>query len=249
MNNKAQAMAEMAIFGSLILFIFGTFLSHLQRFNDQQYVDMEAFRRALEKATTYQGQDSEGAGASVQYSFIENRKHTELQGGFRKGNTQTLSASSNVFWAVPKVGRNAENLIVYRINQDEVSRNFRNFVPKEHDRTDDGGEERQRYWEFEPGDMSTETEVHFDEREEKQEDPQGITNRVTSDLRERNHVQIPYRVVEKDKDDKDYEDEKDSGILIDFDQHLYRDTDGQYKFSELAPDAPVIRGKQWQTDF
>lgn len=251
-NKKGQAAAEMALFGSLVLFIFGILLSYVQRFNEQQYVQMETFRRALEKANSGldTGEASEdGAGASVQFSFIENRKHTDLQGGFRKGNTQTFSGSSSVFWAVPKVGKEAKSLIVYRINQDENVYNYRDFVPKDKDRFDEKGEEREVYWTFEPGDMNSDTEAHFNERVTKQENTGGITNISTSELRERVHTNIPFRVLEKNKDNKDYEQEVRSGALVDFNQHLYRDAEGQYKFSAQAGDAPVIRGKQWETGF
>src|SRR3989338_6091856 len=115
-NKKGQAVAEMALFGSLVLMIFAVLLSYIQRANEQQYVQMEAFRRALEKGNTYQGADSEGAGASVQLTLIENRRVADIQAGFRKGSGQTFNASSNVFWAVPKVGGQAKSVSVYRIN-------------------------------------------------------------------------------------------------------------------------------------
>lgn len=262
-NKKAQAVAETALFGSIILFIFGVLLSQLQRLNDQQYVQMSAFRRALERANSGldRGVNStnstilpeDGAGASVQYSLTENRKYTELQGGYRKGNTQALSASSSVFWAVPKVGEQSESLMVYKVNEDENVYNYTDFVPKEHDKFDDQGKERQRFWEFQPLDASSDSEAHFNETAAKEENPAGITNRVTSELRERVHTRMPYRVVEKDKDDKNYEKEIPglNGTLVDFDQHLYRDTDGQYKFDKDLPpgNRTVIRGKQWETRF
>lgn len=262
-NKKAQAVAEMAVFGSIILFIFGVLLSQLQRLNDQQYVQMEAFRRALEKANSGFDRDvnstnstvipGDGAGASVQYSFTENRKHSDLQGGYRKGNTQTVSASSSVFWAVPKVGKQSESLMVYKVNEDENVWNYRDFVPEEHDKFDDEGKKRQRYWEFQPMDLSSDSEAYFNENVTKQESPAGITNRVTSEISERVHTRIPYRVVERDKDDENYEVEVPgtAGALVDFDQHLYRDADGQYKFDKDIPSGnrTVIRSKQWDTAF
>jgi hypothetical protein len=248
MHKKAQAVVELALFGSLILFIFGLLLSYAQRFNDQQYVHMETFRRALQRANSGQGNES-GAGASVQFTFIENRKHIDLQAGFRKGNTQTLSSSSSVFWAVPEVGGRAQNLIVYKVNEDENIHDFRNFVPEEHDRFDREGNERQRFWSFEPEDMSTDSKTHFKEALGKKENTEAITNTAISEISEGIHTKIPYRVVEKDKDDENYEAQVSNGMLVDFNQHLFRDTDGQYKFSSNAPDLPVIRKKEWKTEF
>lgn len=112
-------MLEMAIFGSLILLVFGVLLSYLQRQNDQQYVEMETFRRSLQKGNSYQGQGPDGAGASVQLTLLEDRINVAAQGGFRKGSPSTVNTSSSVFWAVPESGEKPDNLIVYRINEDE----------------------------------------------------------------------------------------------------------------------------------
>lgn len=65
-------------------------------------------------------------------TLIENRRHADLSGDYKKGSAQTLSASSNVFWAVPPLTEGAEvpNLIAYRINQDEIVRNQREFISR-----------------------------------------------------------------------------------------------------------------------
>ena len=118
-GNKGQAIMEMAIFGSLFLFLFSIFLSYSQRLNDQQYVQMETFRRTLEKACTAKGASSLGAGYSVQMTDLQQRHNVDASEGFRKGSTSTVSASSSVFWAVPQVGRQAEDMLVFRINDAE----------------------------------------------------------------------------------------------------------------------------------
>lgn len=118
-NRNGQAVVEMALFGSLLLMLFASLLSYLQRANDQQYVQMEAFRRSLEKGCTFQGAESEGAGASVQLTLIQNRRHSDISESFRKGSPQALRAYSSVFWAVPKVGAKPDNAIVFKVNDDE----------------------------------------------------------------------------------------------------------------------------------
>lgn len=249
-NHKAQAVVELAIFGSLILLVFGVLLSFMQRFNDQQYVQMEAFRRALEKGCTYLGETSEGAGASVQYTLLTDRRHVDLSGGFRKGSSATLSASSNVFWAVPKVGAQSESLIVYRINEDERARNYRDFVSKEQDDN----------WSFRTEDMITNSDLDFTETITKQETPQAITNTKNSTLQETRTITIPYSITEKDDDNDDENDvvvgggtfwEGQGGPNGELIQRLYRDSsDGQYKYSSQIPQGRIVeRSKTWVTAF
>lgn len=215
-NQKGQAVAEMALFGSLVLIIFSTLLSSLQRDNDQQYVRMEAFRRALEKGCTYFGLDSESGGASVQLVLLENRRHSDISSGYRKGSPQTLSASASVFWAVPKLGSNAENVLVYRINEDQTEFPY-----------DSGAAPN-------TGNLTTETQTTFNEAIAKNETPGGITNTAVSTIQETVTTTIPY---------------EGGGPFLELTQGLYRDTDGQYKYSAQAVGTEVVRGKQWQTPF
>lgn len=246
-QQKGQAVVEMAIFGSILLLLFGTLLSYLQRSNDQQYIQMEAFRRALEKGCTY-GSESDGAGASVQLTLIQNRRHTDLSGEFYKGSPQSLSASSNVFWAVPKVqGDESPNLIVFRVNEDEGVWDYRDFVDKEHDRYDDDGNERQKYWSFETEDTQTDSQLNFDEETRKEEDTSAITTTRSSSLGDELTIKIPYVVKEVDKDDEDYEQIVNSGTLWEPTQYLYR-ADGQYKYSSAAG-GRVERSRTWRTAF
>jgi len=163
-NQKGQAVAEMALFGSLILMIFVSLISYLQRSNDQQYVQMEAFRRALAKGNTFQGEASEGAGASVQLTLIQNRRYSDNSGSFRKGSPQAFSASSNVFWAVSKVGAKPDNAIVFKVNDDEKEIINNPDVKVEN--------------------IDSSQKTNFSETTLKQETPQAITNTRTSTLKD-----------------------------------------------------------------
>ncbi len=248
-NHRGQAIVELAIFGGIILILFGVLLSFMQRFNDQQYVQMEAFRRALEKGCTYSGETSGGAGASVQYTLLEDRRNIELSGGFRKGNSSTLSASSNVFWAVPKSGAQSENLIAYRINGEERTRNYRDFVPIERDAD----------WSFRTEEMATSSDLDFNETLAKEETPQAITNTRRSRLSETKTIRIPYTIRKKDSDEDDDNDEviKEGAFWENYagadangtlTQRLYRDSDGQYKYSSQIPQGAAIeRSRTWIT--
>lgn len=254
-KKSGQAVAEMAIFGSLIIFLFGTLLAYVQRANDQQYAQMAAFRRALEKSNTHLGNDTDGAGASVQYTLVENRRQSDFSGNFRKGSGQSLSASSNVFWAVPKVQTEPENLIVYRINEDEEVIKYREFIPKEHDSTDEQGNPRQKYWVLEPGQLTTESASVFTEDSTRSEDNTGIINNKSSDLQETIRTTVPFTIKELDKDDKSYEQPVTGRSVpeVDFTQRLYLDeADGQYKYSsspQIPEDNTVTRTSKWKTDF
>jgi hypothetical protein len=250
-NNKGQAVAEMAVFGGLTLLILGTMLSFLQRFNDQQYVEMESFRRAQALACLY-NPAGDGQGAGVQMTLIESRRHSDLSGDFRKGSPAGLSASSNVFWAVPEISEDAEapSLIVVRVNEEETVRDEREFVPKEHDSVDDEGHRRQKYWAFEIEDINTDSKSEFSGTAQKQENTSGIINTNNSGLKSDIHTTVNYVVNERDKDDYDYRKEITSGVFFDVDQNLYRDTaDGQYKYSSQAPEALIERASVWKTQF
>lgn len=250
-HKKGQAVVEMAIFGSLVLLVFATLISYLQRFNDQQYVQMEAFRRALEKGNDYKPPTG-GRGASVQLSLIQNRRHSDISGGFRKGSAQTLSASSNVFWATPEVGESTESLIAYRVNEDEKVANYTDYIPKEHDGREEEGEPEEEEWSFRIEDLSFNSTLSFDETTTKTETAQEITNSATSQLQDTITTVIPYTIREKEKTD-DYNLDNDpiveEGTFWEPEQGVYIDTDGQYKYSQGATGTVVERGKVWTTPF
>ena len=239
-RKKGQVIAELAIFASVIILIFGYLLSYLQRSNDQQYVQMEAFRRALERACTYQGEESEGAGGSVQLTLIENRRHVDLSSGYMKGSSQTFSGSSSVFWAVPKVGQDPESVTLYRINEDEYEAKYRDFISEDE-------EEDKTFQVEEPVIDSTLT---FNETATKEETPEGIVNTDISQLSHNITTNLTYTIRAKDDDsDPDNDTILEESTFWNVTQGLYRAPDGQYKYSQQAVDNVVERGKIWQTSF
>jgi hypothetical protein len=64
---KAQALSEMALFGSIILLCFYYLLTYLQRVDRQQYLLQESFRSALKKASAPEK-------GSVAYNIFSNRR-------------------------------------------------------------------------------------------------------------------------------------------------------------------------------
>lgn len=253
-GEKAQAVVELAVFGSIILMIFGVLLSYIQQFNSQQYISMEAFRRALERSCTYQGETSGGAGASVQYTLVENRRQSDLSGGYRKGSPVTLSASSNVFWAIPKVGEDPESVLVFKVNEDVKEVKYTDFVPEEHAQYDDDGDKRQKYWSFETENLDAVGNTSFQEQITKGENTSSIINTKDSRLQDTLTTTIPYKIVEKDKDvEEDYDDSDDvileEGALWELEQGAYLDSDGQYKYKSDKVGTTVERSKTWETAF
>lgn len=238
-REKAQAMVELAVFGSIILVVFGILLSFLQQLNNQQYAAMEVFRRGLEKACLYDG-GSGGIGASVQYTMMQTRRQVDLSGPFRKGTPTTVNASANVFWAVPEVGKNPESLIVMRVNEDEKQANPSDFTSKE--------DESFRTEEAETSYANT-----FDETTDKRETSGGITNTKTSTMNELLTTKIPYVITKKETPD-DYDDTNDVVVKEDtfweLKQGLYWDeNDKQYKYKEDKKGTIIERKRTWETEF
>lgn len=84
---KAQAIAELAIFGSLIITVFGALLTYAQRMENSQRIKMETFRRALQ-AAYYNN-------SAVSYSL---KKDDELVNLSPVYEPTTRSGSSTVMW-------------------------------------------------------------------------------------------------------------------------------------------------------
>lgn len=251
-NKKGQAVAEMAIFGTLILLIFGVLLSFIQQLNDRQYTQMEAFRRALAKANSYTSDAEDGSGASVQYTLAQNRHQINLAGGYRQGSNVTQIGSANVYWAIPKSakGSSAESLLVFRINEDEGQFKYNDFIPEAHRRIDpETGEERPVYWVLQTENMDTDSDTLFKETNVKSEDTYAITNKRTSRLKDDITTAVPYKIVEKKTGDKDYESTVEEGILYEVKQGAYLDPEGQYKYSQQAAGNEITREKTWVTPF
>jgi len=89
-GEKGQAALEMAILGSIVLFIFSVLVSYGQRFETQHELKMESFRRALQKAYN--------KNTSITYVMKRDLRPVTLFGGFGRGQAQSLAASSSVMW-------------------------------------------------------------------------------------------------------------------------------------------------------
>ena len=107
-TQKGQAVTEMAIFGSLIIMVFGVWLSYAQTFTEQQALQQQAFRLALRKAYDDNG--------FVSYRITKNPRFVSPDANFGEGERSSISASSSVLWSM---GESVSNSY-YQINEDEI---------------------------------------------------------------------------------------------------------------------------------
>lgn len=225
-GRKGQSMAELAIFGSIVLFIFGMLLSYLQRMNDQQYVQMENFRTTLTIANLggLTVDDAVNGGAAASLTSMETRRHVDLSGNYQKRSPQTMSSSAQVFWAVPAVGSEPESRSYYKVNED-YSPDFAQLEdPNPDDDEDPNAVEN----------VNTSSNTAFSEIMDKQESQAAIANTRTSALKDT----ISTNLINKAGDS-----------LWSVTQNLYRDNSGQYKYKEGVPSEFIIRSKTWETNF
>ncbi|MCF7892890.1 MAG: hypothetical protein K9L77_01845 [Candidatus Omnitrophica bacterium] len=131
---KAQALSEMALFGSIILLCFYYLLTYLQRVDRQQYLLQESFRSALKMA-------SNPANGSVAYNIFSNRRQVSINSPLI-GERSQLSGAGQVYWGAveyelppydpaihggedgedygPEVVDDLESKQYYRFNKDEL---------------------------------------------------------------------------------------------------------------------------------
>lgn len=103
---KAQALTEMAIFGTLILLSLHYLLTYLQRMNEQQYVVQEAFRQALKNA-----HDNDGFAS---YTVFSNKRTASIYNP-SGGDRSLVSGSASILW-----GEDGESSVsLYKFNKDE----------------------------------------------------------------------------------------------------------------------------------
>ncbi|MCF7917005.1 MAG: hypothetical protein K9L61_04435 [Candidatus Omnitrophica bacterium] len=117
---KAQALTEMAIFGTIILLCLHYLLTYIQKMDRQQYINQEAFRSALEKASAPDL-------ASVGYTIFSNRQQVSLNSPL-VGEKSQISGSGQVYWGAteytltvdgPEVVEDLESRQYYKFNKDE----------------------------------------------------------------------------------------------------------------------------------
>lgn len=87
---KGQAILELAIFGTLMLFVFSMLLVYGQRLDAKQNLKMEAFRKALQMAY-YKN-------SAVSYTKKHDSHITDLFSGYGQGQYAATQATASVMW-------------------------------------------------------------------------------------------------------------------------------------------------------
>lgn len=90
LNKKGQAVAELAILGTLILMGFAYIMNFGQSFSAIQQVKMETFRRAMQKAYI--------RNSPVDYTLKKTTRTASINSGFWQGQASSPQASSKVMW-------------------------------------------------------------------------------------------------------------------------------------------------------
>ncbi len=133
-----QAVAEIAIFGALLLLVLGVLLSYTRSFREQQLFDQQIFRQALYDAYNYEfefedsnDETQTGYGRSRSYSKTID-KQTDV---IFQPNRRSYSSSYSVYWSG---AMNPPDSSATFINQYEVSVPSRKLVIF---RTDDAEDE------------------------------------------------------------------------------------------------------------
>lgn len=236
-NAKAQALAEMAVLGSVVLVIFSMILSYGQRFNEQQALTMDAFRMALYK--------SGNKNSMVSYTIIKHSPFAELFGEFGKPQVNSISGSASVLWVKGKI----DNIAYYQINDDVITsdegdlKNNKNYIRyPTGTKTEDGESVTSP---AENWDIQSNSKVDYHGGFQKNEDERGITTRkqglfaqkITTTLRTRFN-QAP------DGGKEDYIDTDP----VEIKQYAYRDGNGRIRYSKYASDKEFIRSERtWET--
>lgn len=106
--SRGQAATELAIFGSLIIICFASLLSYSQSFTENQALQQQSFRMALQKAYDDNG--------FVSYHISKNPRSVNPSANFKAGSRSGVSASSSVLWSKGE----AVSRSYYQINEDMV---------------------------------------------------------------------------------------------------------------------------------
>lgn len=109
-TKKAQAMVELAILGPLLLMAVGLVVTYVAKMNNDQWVLMEAFRRALAHA--------HDENKNVGYGTYDDRRMASVQEPIL-GQKTPSSGSACVVWSIPSVdgdGQDPQSTTIVKVN-------------------------------------------------------------------------------------------------------------------------------------
>lgn len=94
-KRKAQALAETAIFGTLLIVAFSFLLTYIQKLNGEDYTLKENFRRTLK--------DSQHYGAVISKAYLDDTLQVDTKKRPSHKKPIMRSASSQALWAVKNI--------------------------------------------------------------------------------------------------------------------------------------------------
>jgi len=184
-----QAAVELAIFGSLVVLAFSVLIMYGQRFDNQQEIKMEAFRRALQKA--YE------RNSSVSYTYKKEGRNLNLFGAFGRGQPSTVVSTASVMWQKGVSGEQdssgKENFAYYRINDYMVGDEMGLPRYPKHVESLSGKKERVRVPASVYSEETERTEI-YGSSVGKRESAASIINTATSDLTDTVYTKLHVRV-------------------------------------------------------
>ncbi len=217
-SKRGYAVAEMMVFGAVLVLVMGVLVSYIQQINDQQYVKQEAFRRALVKANPRQGAYSEGPGASVQYYRLENRRHLDLDSQeYARGVTDGFTSDANVFWAIPNEPAYLQQ--DGAVEADVIHPKDQQFISV-NDQEEEGGLPLEFY-------IASHNEADYWESASKDEAPGAIVNQHTASQSE--HIENVFPGWDGRR------------------QQAYLTPEGQVRYSDRAPQWEYRKDMRWVT--
>lgn len=92
--NKGQSLLELAVFGSILLFVLGLFIQYGMRMNYQQRLQMQTFRKALKRAS-----EVGGTYRYVTWLTLEDKPLPEAQGQFGIASRSPYSSAASGVWS------------------------------------------------------------------------------------------------------------------------------------------------------
>ncbi|MDD5431577.1 MAG: hypothetical protein PHO70_01100 [Candidatus Omnitrophica bacterium] len=262
-NNRGQAVLEMSIFAVVLFMVLGGLISYIQQLNDQQYVQMETFRRALQTAGGSFPQSylpealggGKGAGAAVNYVLVQHRRYTDFSDFFRKGQLVPVSGNASIYWAIPAIGvTKPQDRLIYRINDDEpllpqivndVMGELKDSIP-----SIDIPILGESSITVGVADIKTDVSTDFKERDIKQESINSIITTKKSTLKDTIRTSFGYTVIPTGlaSDLIGIDPAKFPQANHSITQRLYRDASGQYRYSRFVPEGTTVeRGRTWET--
>jgi hypothetical protein len=248
-TKKGQAILELAIFGTIILFVFNMILAYGQRLDSKQRLKKEAFRKALQWAY-YKN-------SAITYTKKQDTRITELFSGYGLGQPAATLATATVMWQKGQPGKqdsdDEQGFSYYELNDKviELPRTRKTVIGN-------SGEETEITTPASIWKEETVKNTEYTSKIEKKEgnflgqENQGIKNTRQADLEETITTNLYVRF---DKQKYDARDSPNEQPLPDYDYYSAPETtvqgaylrDNRIAYNEANVGTTIHKQRTWQT--